>query len=95
MRLDQIIKRPILTEKVNFQKMDHNKITFEVAVGANKPEIRKAIETLFDVKVLSVNTQKYIGKKKRVGRQEFQQAAWKKAIVQLSEDSSIEFIEGV
>ena len=95
MRLDQIIKRPLLTEKSNIQKIESNKIQLEVDMRANRSEVRKAVETLFDVKVLSVNIQKVRGKAKRVGRTYHQEPAWKKAIVQLAEGSDVQFIEGV
>ena len=91
----KILKRPILTEKSNIQKMEDNKIHLEVDVDANKSEIKKAVESLFNVKVVSVNTLKSIGKMKRNKMRMVKQGPTKKAIVQLSEESNIEFIEGV
>ena len=91
----KILKRPILTEKSNIQKMEHNKIHLDVAVDANKAEIKKAVETIFNVKVVRVNTLKSIGKKKRNKMRFVKQGPTKKAIVQLAEESNIEFIEGV
>jgi large subunit ribosomal protein L23 len=65
-----LIKGPIITEKSHALKEAANKVTFRVAVKANKIEIRKAIEELFKVKVLGVNTIQMRGKKKRVGRRD-------------------------
>ncbi|NJL11442.1 MAG: 50S ribosomal protein L23, partial [Calothrix sp. SM1_7_51] len=65
--LADLVRRPIVTEKATIL-MEQNKYTFEVAPKATKPEIRAAIETLFDVKVESVNTSNPPRKKRRVGR---------------------------
>ncbi|MBK7582466.1 MAG: 50S ribosomal protein L23 [Myxococcales bacterium] len=93
MNPEQIIKRPIaLTEKAADLKGE-NKITFEVAMHANKIEIKSAIESLFDVKVADVNTQVYRGKPKKIGRMEAKRVNWKKAIVTLRPGSSIEFFD--
>jgi large subunit ribosomal protein L23 len=90
-----IIKRPIiLTEKGSTQRDDLNKYMFEVDLRANKVEIRKAVEELFDVTVLDVNTLIVRGKPKRMGRRRLKRRNWKKAIVTLSSDDSIDFFEG-
>ena len=90
-----VIKRPVLTEK-SYDAMGDNKYTFEVAIDANKIEIKKAIETIFGVKVESVNTMRILGKMKRQGRFEGRTAEKKKAIVKLTKDSKkIEFFEGM
>ncbi len=90
-----VIKRPVITE----QSMENvaNKIyVFEVAKDANKVEIRKAIEEIFGVKVLKVNTMNVLGKEKRMGVHSGYRANWKKAVVRLSEDSkTIELFEGM
>jgi large subunit ribosomal protein L23 len=89
----QIIKRPIaLTEKASRMKED-NKVAFEVAVTANKIEIKTAIEALFDVKVADVNTQVYRGKFKRLGKRVAKRQNWKKAIVTLREGYDIQFFD--
>ena len=87
-----IIKKPVLTEK-SYDAMAEKKYTFEVAIGANKTEIKYAIEAVFPgVKVESVNTMRTIGKMKRQGRT----PEVKKAIVKLKKDSKgIEFFEGM
>ena len=71
-----------------------NKVTFKVVPTANKIEIRKAVEEIFKVKVLAVNTCRYEGKKKRLGRYEGKRSDWKKAIVTLAPGEKISFFEG-
>ena len=88
-----IIKRPIaLTEKASMLKED-NKVVFEVALRANKVEIRKAVEELFDVDVVEVNTLVQRGKVKRMGRGHAKRPNWKKAIVTLAEGDDIQFFD--
>ena len=90
-----IIIRPVLTEK-SYDGMADKKYAFEVAIGANKTEIKKAIETIFDVKVESVNTMRIEGKMKRQGRTQGRRPERKKAYVKLTEGSkTIEFFEGM
>lgn len=86
-----VVKRPLLTEKGTMMSELDNKVLFEVAVDANKIEIRHAVEALYDVRVLHVRTQRVRGKVKRVGRNIGRRAAWKKAIVKLSEGTTIDF----
>ena len=90
-----VIIRPVLTEK-SYDSMADKKYVFEVAIKANKTEIKQAIETIFDVKVDSVNTMRQIGKMKRQGRTQGRRPERKKAYVQLKKDSKgIEFFEGM
>ena len=90
-----IILRPVLTEK-SYDGMADKKYAFEVAIDANKTEIKKAIETIFEVKVAEVNTVRTIGKMKRQGRTQGRTPEVKKAIVKLKKDSKgIEFFEGM
>jgi large subunit ribosomal protein L23 len=91
----QLIKGPIITEKAHLQKAAGNKVTLRVDVNANKIEIRKAIEELFKVKVLQVNTISGKGKKKRMGRTEGVRSDWKKAIVTLAAGEKIPGLEGL
>ncbi len=91
----QVIKGPIITEKSHLQKAESNKVTFQVDVKANKIEIRKAVEELFKVKVLAVNTINIRGKKKRLGRTEGARANWKKAVVTLAPGEKIPGLEGL
>ncbi|OYD06532.1 50S ribosomal protein L23 [Paludifilum halophilum] len=88
-----IIRRPLVTEKTT-DFMEENKYTFEVDLKANKTEIKKAIEKIFDVKVAQVNTMRVKGKPKRMGRYEGRTPNRKKAIVKLTDDSKgIEIFE--
>ena len=88
-----IIRRPIaLTEKASLLKAD-NKVVFEVALRANKIEIKKAVEELFDVDVVDVNTLVQRGKVKRMGRGHAKRPNWKKAIVTLAEGDDIQFFD--
>ncbi len=87
----EIIKRPLLTEKGTTMADEDNKVVFEVAWSANKIEIRQAVEALYDVTVLAVRTQIMRGKVKRVGTKTGKRKNWKRAIVKLDEESSIDF----
>ena len=88
-----IIIKPVITEK-SMDSLQEGKYTFKVDKNANKLEIAKAVEELFDVKVAKVNTVNCKGKSRRVGRFEGKKPDWKKAIVTLKEDSkSIEIFE--
>lgn len=84
-----VVIRPIISERT-FDKMGQNKYTFEVAKTACKQEIADAIEELFDVKVVKVNTMNVKPKIKRVRYVEGATRSWKKAIVTLAEGDSIE-----
>ena len=89
----EIIKRPIaLTEKAARIK-SHNQVVFEVALTANKLEIKGAVEALFGVKVTRVNTLVQRGKIKRTGRRDLQRPNWKKAIVTLRQGDDIQFFD--
>ncbi|MDY2987122.1 MAG: 50S ribosomal protein L23 [Peptoniphilus sp.] len=90
-----IIKKPIVTEK-SMDLIENGKYTFEVDKHATKTEIRAAVETVFGVKVKTVRTMNMVGKLKRQGAHQGRRPNWKKAIVQLTEDSkAIEFFEGM
>jgi len=92
---ENIIKRPLLTEKGTAMGEDGNKVLFEVVRDANKIEIRKAVEKLFAVKVVDVRTMRLPKRWRRVGRNVGQRPGWKKAIVRLREGDKIEFFSGV
>ncbi len=90
-----VVIRPIITE-TSMMGMSEKKYTFEVHRTANKTEVKDAIESIFGVKVDTVNTMNVKGKKKRQGKFEGYRRSWKKAIVKLSADSKeIEFFEGM
>jgi len=84
-----VILRPIITE-LSYDLIGDNRYTFEVAKQANKIEIGKAVEEIFNVKVLNVNTMNVKGKPKRVRYAKGYSRSWKKAIVTLAEGDSIE-----
>lgn len=81
--LPDLVRRPIVTEKATLL-MEQNKYTFEVTPGATKPEIKAAIEDLFQVKVIQVNTQQQPRKKRRVGKFTGFKSQYKRAIVTLA-----------
>ncbi len=91
-----IIKRPVITEQ-SMEMTEMKRYTFEVAKSANKIGIAKAVEEIFGVKVVKVNTLNMQGKEKRTGAYpKGRRPSWKKAVVTLSEDSkTIEFFEGM
>ena len=92
--LADLVLKPIVTEKATLQ-MEENKYVFDVLPKATKPEIKAAIESLFDVTVTSVNTLKLPRKKRRVGRFIGYKAQYKRAIVTLQEGDSIELFPDV
>ncbi len=94
MREYDIIIRPIITEKSTMLKEKYNQVAFEVAMNANKKEIKEAVEKLFNVKVVKVRTMIIRGKKRRLGFFEGKRPNWKKAIITLAPGSKIEFFEG-
>lgn len=89
-----VLIRPLITEKTTAM-MQENKYTFIVPLKANKVEIRQAVEQIFKVKVVDVNTIRVMGKMKRMGRTMGKRPDYKKAIVKLVEGQRIEFFEGV
>ena len=96
MNQHDVIQGPLITEKATLLKDDQRTLVFRVAIGANKTEIKHAVEKLFQVKVESVRTSRMSGKLKRYGRFEGRRPNWKKAFVTLKEgEKMIEFFEGV
>ena len=90
-----IIIKPIITEQ-SMEATEEKKYVFQVAIDANKIEIKKAIEEIFGVQVEKVNTIRMDGKEKRMGVHVGRRANWKKAMVKLTADSkTIEFFEGM
>jgi large subunit ribosomal protein L23 len=90
-----LIKGAVITEKTHLMRAQANQVTLRVDVKANKIEVRKAVEELFKVKVLAVNTVRVRGKKKRLGRTEGAKPDWKKAIVTLAPGEKIPGFEGL
>ena len=89
-----ILIRPVVTEKSTLLQ-EERRYVFEVLPEATKQDIRRAVETAFDVKVEKVNTLRVLGKRKRYGARLSRQRSWKKAIVTLAPGESITIFEGV
>jgi large subunit ribosomal protein L23 len=95
MDMYKIVQKPLVTEKGTVMLSEGNRVTFKVHLDANKIEIREAVQKIFNVSVLQVNTQIVRGKRKRFGKAMGQSKSWKKAMVQLKEGDKIEIFEGV
>ena len=95
MMAHEIIIRPLITEKTSIQKEMFNQLTFEVDRRANRIEVKRAIETIFKVRVAGVKTMQVTGKIKQRGRITGKRRDWKKAIVTLLPGERIDFFEGV
>jgi large subunit ribosomal protein L23 len=94
MHLDEVLRRPVVTEKSTVLR-EQGKYVFEVASGANKYQVKQAVESAFSVEVVGVNIVIRPGKMRRFGRKRVQTPALKKAIVTLAPGGKIEFFEGV
>jgi large subunit ribosomal protein L23 len=90
----ELVRRPVITEK-STNGSTHGQVTFEVPIDASKPEIKAAVEGLFNVKVKAVNTIVVGGKKKVFRGIRGQRGDWKKAIVSLAEGSKIDVTTGL
>jgi large subunit ribosomal protein L23 len=90
-----IVKRAMITEKGSIQRSQANQYAFEVDSDANKIEIKRAVEAIFKVKVTDVRTQVMHGKVKRLGRSAGRRPDWKRAIVTLAKDQTIELFDQV
>lgn len=95
MEIQQIIRRPLITEKGSRVKETGNQYLFEVDRRASKFQIKTAVEKLFNVRVEDVHTLNLRGKVKRVGKNVGKRSNWKKAYVTLKEGAKIEFFEGL
>jgi large subunit ribosomal protein L23 len=96
MNANQIIRRPLVTEKSTMLREDTNVIAFEVDPHANKIEVKKAVEELFKVKVEEVRLFNVRGKMKRMGRWAGKRRDWRKAYVRIKEgEKAPDFVEGV
>ena len=95
-RRELVLKSPVITEKSTLLKENMHTLAFKVLRDANKIEIKDAVENIFKVKVASVRTANFHGKKKRQGKYVGRRSDWKKAYVQLTADSkAIEFFESL
>ena len=95
MKLTDVIRRPLITEKSTIQREDGRTVVFQVAADANKVEIKRAVEKLLGSKVESVRTAIAHGKIKRQGKFAGRRSDWKKAYVRLKDGEKLpEFLEG-
>ena len=94
MNAAEVVQGPIITEKGTLVNEAGNQVVVRVHPRANKVEIRKAIESLFKVRVEKVRTSRQLGKVRRVGKHVGRRPDWKKAYVTLAEGSRIDFFEG-
>jgi len=96
MKTQEIIRRPLITEKSTVQREEKNIVAFEVHRDANKIEVKRAVEAQFKVKVAEVRIARVHGKVRRQGRYSGRRPDWKKAWVRLVEgEKQIEFFEGM
>ena len=91
----QVVKRALITEKGSVLREQARQYSFEVDADANKIEIKRAVEAIFKVKVTGVRTQMMHGKVKRLGRSVGRRPDWKRAIVTLAADQTIELFDQV
>jgi large subunit ribosomal protein L23 len=90
-----ILEKPLVTEKSTMMQEQGNRVMFQVKRSANKLQIKEAVQNIFNVTVLDVNTINVKPKTQRFGRHQGQTKAWKKAIVLLKEGDRIDFFDGV
>lgn len=93
--IEEILVKPLITEKVSKGTEKYNRFAFVVNLKANKNQIKSAVEHLYDVKVLNVKTSIAPGKIKRAGKSTKKTSKVKKAFIQLEEGQRIEFFKGV
>lgn len=93
--VQEIIRRPILTERSNVLREKENKYTFEVHPDATKTDIKRAVEEIFGTRVTAVNLMNVTGKPRRVRLVRGKRRNWKKAIVTVEQGQTISFFEGV
>ncbi len=94
-QLENILKKPLITEKVSKGTEKFNRYAFVVELKANKYQIKQAVETLYNVKVLAVRTNITPGKTVRAGKSVKKTSKFKKAFIELAEGQTIEFFKGI
>ncbi len=95
MHIYEVLKRPLQTEKSNRLKDELRQYAFEVDLRANKNQVKKAVESAFNVQVLNVNVMRVARRRKHFGRRLSYAPIWKKAVVTIRADQRIELFEGV
>jgi large subunit ribosomal protein L23 len=93
MNIYDVIQKPLISEKTTIEKESKGIVAFQVHKDANKLEIKEAVQKLFKVDVVDVNTITVAGKVKRFGRHHGKRSNWKKAYVTLKEGSKVDFFE--
>ncbi|HUO31748.1 MAG TPA: 50S ribosomal protein L23 [Bryobacteraceae bacterium] len=89
MNINEVLRRPVVTEKGVAAKDEHRTLCFEVALDANKTQVRQAVERMFKVKVAEVRTSNLVGKMRRRGRFVGYRRDWKKAYVKLKDGEKV------
>lgn len=95
MHLEQVLIKPLLTEKSSIQTENTNRYVFKVQLKANKYQVKDAVEKMFDVKVVDVKTAVLPGKVKRAGRSVKKSSSWKKAYVKIQDGQKLELFKGI
>lgn len=95
MHIEQVLIKPLLTEKTSVCTENENRYVFCVQLQANKYQVREAVESMFDVKVVDVKTAVLPGKVKRAGRHTKKTSSWKKAYVKIQDGQKIELFKGI
>lgn len=95
MHVEQVLIKPLLTEKSSLETENTNRYVFKVQKKANKYQIKNAVETMFDVKVVDVRTAILPGKVKRAGRLTKKASSWKKAYIKVQDGQKIELFKGI
>ena len=95
MHIEQVIIKPMLTEKASIATENTNRYVFHVQRKANKYQVKDAVEKMFDVKVTNVKTAVLPGKVKRTGKGTSKTSSWKKAYVQIQEGQKLELFKGI
>ena len=95
MYLEQVLVKPLLTEKSSVLTEDTNRYAFKVLRKANKYQVREAIEKMFDVKVVDIKTIVVPGKVKRSGKALKKTSSWKKAYVKIADGQKLELFKGI
>lgn len=93
--INDVIVRPLITEKISAESESYNRYGFVVNLKANKNQIKNAIETFYDVKVVAVRTAIIAGKTKRTSKSSKKLSSYKKALVELAKGQKIEFYKGI
>lgn len=95
MHIEQVLIKPLLTEKSSVETENTNRYVFKVQPKANKYQIKDAVEKMFDVKVVNVRTAVLPGKVRRAGRSVKKTSSWKKAYVKVQDGQKLELFQGI